>query len=53
LVAGFVNAGLNVDTAIERLVSYHPGGDARIITSKEACAALVTAQALGWIHWAS
>lgn len=53
LVAGFVNVGLTVESAIERLVSYHPGGDARIITSKEACAALVTAQALGWIHWAS
>ncbi len=51
LVAGFVNEGLSVDAAIERLVSYHPRNDARIITSKEACAALATAQALGWLYW--
>jgi serine/threonine-protein kinase len=51
LVAGFVNEGLSVDQAIERLVSYHPRNDARIITTKEACAALVTAHTLGWIAW--
>jgi serine/threonine protein kinase len=53
LVAGLVADQLSVDQAIERLVSYHPRNEARIITSKEACAALVTAQALGWISWAS
>jgi hypothetical protein len=34
-------------------VNYHPRNEARIITSKEACAALVTAQALGWLSWVS
>jgi hypothetical protein len=53
LVAGIVGDQLSVDQAIERLVSYHPRNEARIITSKEACAALVTAQALGWICWIS
>ncbi|MGC4086971.1 MAG: hypothetical protein QM756_03535 [Polyangiaceae bacterium] len=53
MVAGFVNGGLDVDAALDRLTTYNPGGDGRIITSKEACAALVTAQALGWLHWSS
>jgi hypothetical protein len=53
IVAGLVGEGLSVDEALERLVAYHPANDARIITTKEACAALVTAQALGWIHWSS
>lgn len=52
LVASFVRDRLTIDQALERLVSYRPRNDARTITSKEACAALVTAQALGWIDWA-
>jgi hypothetical protein len=53
LVAGFVGEHLTIDECLDRLVSYHPRNDSRIITSKEACAALFTAQSLGWIHWAS
>jgi hypothetical protein len=51
-VAGFVQARLSVDEAIDRLTSQRVRHDSRIVTSKEACAALVTAQALGWIAWA-
>jgi serine/threonine protein kinase len=51
LVAGFVNERLSIDLALERLVAYHPRNDARIITTKEACAALVTAHTLGWVTW--
>ncbi|HYO94757.1 MAG TPA: serine/threonine-protein kinase [Polyangiaceae bacterium] len=53
LVAGLVEERFTIDEALDKLTSYHPRNDARIITSKEACAALVTAQALGWIHWSS
>lgn len=53
LVAGFVGERMTIDESLERLVSYHPRNDSRIITSKEACAALFTAQNLGWIRWAS
>jgi eukaryotic-like serine/threonine-protein kinase len=52
LVATFVNDRLSIDQALDRLTTYRPRNDARIITSKEACAALVSAQALGWIDWA-
>ncbi|HET9960423.1 MAG TPA: protein kinase [Polyangiaceae bacterium] len=51
LVSTLVFERLSVERIIERLTSYHPRNDARIITSKEACAALVTAQALSWIQW--
>jgi hypothetical protein len=52
LVANFVNERLNIDQALERLTTYRPRNDARIISFKEACAALVSAQALGWVNWA-
>jgi len=51
-VAGFVHARITIDEALDRLTSQKLHRDARIVTSKEACAALVTAQALGWIDWA-
>jgi hypothetical protein len=51
LVAGLVHERLTVDAVLERLTSYHSRNDSRVITSKEACAALATAQALNWIHW--
>ncbi len=51
-VAGFANDQITIDEALDRLTSQRVHQDARIVTSKEACAALVTAQALGWIDWA-
>jgi hypothetical protein len=51
-IASFVNAQITIDDALDRLTSHRLRHDSRIITSKEACAALVTAQALGWIDWA-
>ena len=51
LVAGLISETPTVDVALDRLTSYHPKNENRIITSKEACAALATAQALGWIQW--
>ena len=51
LVATFPTESLNIDQALERLMSYRRSNDARIISSKEACAALVSAHALGWIGW--
>src|SRR5690606_12415114 len=51
VVATFVNERLTIDQALERLTAYRPRNDARIITTKEACAALATAQALRWIDW--
>jgi serine/threonine-protein kinase len=53
LVAGFVRDRVTIDQALDRLTSFRPRNDARIITSREACAALVSAQALGWIDWAA
>ncbi len=51
LAATFVNERLTIDQAIDRLTAHRPRHDARIITSKEACAALATAHALGWLAW--
>ena len=51
-IAAFVNGRISIDDALERLTSHRLRHDSRVITSKEACAALVTAQALGWIDWA-
>jgi hypothetical protein len=51
-IATFVNAHITIDTALDRLTAHRLRHDSRVITSKEACAALVTAQALGWIDWA-
>lgn len=51
LVASFAGEGVSIDQALDRLTNYRPRNDSRIITSKEACAALVTAQVLGWITW--
>lgn len=42
---------LTIDQAFERLVSYRTGADARTVGAKEAAAALITAQLLGWAMW--
>lgn len=51
LVASFANDGCSIDEALERLANYRSRDDTRSIGSKEACAALLTAQALDWITW--
>jgi hypothetical protein len=40
-----------VDQAMERLMSYRTGHEARAVGAKEAAAALVTAELLGWVMW--
>ncbi|HYP78077.1 MAG TPA: protein kinase [Polyangiaceae bacterium] len=42
---------LTVDQALERLMSYRTGHEARAVGAKEAAAALVTAELLGWVMW--
>lgn len=42
---------LTVEQALERLMSYRSGHEARAVGAKEAAAALVTAELLGWIRW--
>jgi len=42
---------LTVEQALERLMSYRTGHEARAVGAKEAAAALVTAELLGWIRW--
>jgi serine/threonine-protein kinase len=40
-----------VDQALERLMAYRTGHEARAVGAKEAAAALVTAELLGWVMW--
>jgi serine/threonine protein kinase len=40
-----------IDQALERLMSYRTGHEARTVGAKEAAAALVTAELLGWVMW--
>jgi eukaryotic-like serine/threonine-protein kinase len=40
-----------IEQALERLVSYRTGHEARAVGAKEAAAALVTAELLGWVMW--
>ena len=42
---------LSIDQAFERLMSYRTGHEARTVGAKEAAAALVTAELLGWVMW--
>jgi serine/threonine protein kinase len=48
-VLRLVEERVSVDRALERLLAYRPGRDARAIGAKEACAALIAAELLGWI----
>jgi len=40
-----------IDQALERLMSHRTGHEARAVGAKEAAAALVTAELLGWVMW--
>ena len=51
LVATLIPERLTLDQALERLVSHRPSHEARPIGAKEAAAALLTAQLLGWVRW--
>ena len=42
---------LTIDQALERLMSFRTGHEARPVGAKEAAAALLTAQLLGWATW--
>jgi hypothetical protein len=50
-VMTFVTERLPVDAALERIAQYRPGRDARAVTPKEAAAALLVAELLGWVAW--
>jgi serine/threonine-protein kinase len=51
-VMTFVTDRLSIDAALERLTDYRPGREARAVSPKEAAAALLTAELLGWVAWA-
>jgi serine/threonine protein kinase len=51
-VMTFVTDRLSIGAALERLTDYRPGREARAISPKEAAAALLTAELLGWVAWA-
>lgn len=51
-VITFLTERLSVEAALERIEHYRPGRDARAVTSKEAAAALLVAELLGWAAWA-
>jgi serine/threonine protein kinase len=48
-IATLLSERLTVDGALERLVQFKSGHDARTVGTKEAAAALVTADLLGWV----
>lgn len=52
LVITFVTERLGIDAALERIAQYRPGRDARAVSPKEAAAALLVAELLGWVAWA-
>jgi serine/threonine-protein kinase len=43
---------LTIDAALERITEYRPGREARAVSPKEAAAALLIADLLGWTTWA-
>jgi eukaryotic-like serine/threonine-protein kinase len=49
--ASLIPERLTIEQALERLISYRTGNEARPVGAKEAAAALVTAQLLGWVQW--
>jgi serine/threonine-protein kinase len=51
-VMTFVGERLGIDAALERIAQYRPGRDARAVSPKEAAAALLVAELLGWAAWA-
>jgi serine/threonine-protein kinase len=50
-VMTFVAERLGIDAALERITQYRPGRDARAVSPKEAAAALLVAELLGWAAW--
>jgi serine/threonine-protein kinase len=40
-----------IDAALQRLTDYRPGREARAVSPKEAAAALLVAELLGWAAW--
>ncbi len=49
--AGLAAERLSVEAALERLVAYKSSHDARAVGAKEAAAALVVAEILGWVRF--
>jgi serine/threonine-protein kinase len=50
-VSTLISERLTIDQAFERLVTYRTGHEARTVGVKEAAAALVIAELLGWVMW--
>lgn len=50
-VMTFLPERLTVDAALARLQDYRPGREARAVSPKEAAAALLVAELLGWASW--
>jgi eukaryotic-like serine/threonine-protein kinase len=51
-VMTFLNERLGIDAALGRITDYRPGRESRAVTVKEAAAALVVAELLGWAAFA-
>jgi serine/threonine-protein kinase len=50
-VMTFVPERLGIDAALSRICDYRPGREARAVSPKEAAAALLVAELLGWVSW--
>jgi hypothetical protein len=50
-IATLLGEHLTIDQALERLMAFKSGHDARTVGAKEAAAALVIADLLGWVMW--
>jgi len=50
-VSTLIPERLTIDQALERLMTYRTGHEARPVGAKEAAAALATAELLGWAMW--
>ena len=50
-VVTFLNERPTIDEALSRITEYRPGRDSRAVSSKEAAAALLVAELLGWAAW--
>lgn len=50
-VMTFLPEKLSVEAALRRIGDYRPGREARAVTAKEAIAALLVAELLGWAAW--
>jgi eukaryotic-like serine/threonine-protein kinase len=50
-VMTFLPEKLGVEAALQRITDYRPGREARAVSAKEAAAALLVAELLGWAAW--